>query len=366
MTTPQKTIWKLEPHTKAKHEILRRYLGAWFPILNTHYGRIVYIDGFCGPGRYEEGEQGSPLIALSVAANHRNTLTGKIRLVFIDERKDRVDYLNTELNNISIPDHFKVETNCGIFQEKVWPVLNEIDRSSDKNPPIFAFVDPFGFAGIPFSIIENILKRPRAEALITFMVDSINRFLEHPDEIITQHIIEAYGCDEPLQIAKESGSRVSKLRALYQKKLEGIARFVRYFEMRDRNNRTQYYLFFATNHERGHLKMKEAMWKTDESGQFTFSDATDPGQIVLFESNPIPILAEKLLSNFQNKPNISGLQIRKFIENKTAFLKKHMTVLLKEMEAADKIIVSGNKSDGKKRRKGSYPDEAIISFKGIK
>lgn len=26
-------IWKIEQHTQAKHELLRRYLGAWFPIL---------------------------------------------------------------------------------------------------------------------------------------------------------------------------------------------------------------------------------------------------------------------------------------------------------------------------------------------
>ena len=56
MATPTETLWELDPHTTAKHEILRRYLGAWFPILNRHHGRIVYIDGFAGPGRYIGGE----------------------------------------------------------------------------------------------------------------------------------------------------------------------------------------------------------------------------------------------------------------------------------------------------------------------
>ena len=42
MTTPKDTIWEIEPHTQAKHEILRRYLGAWFPILGTHNQRVVY------------------------------------------------------------------------------------------------------------------------------------------------------------------------------------------------------------------------------------------------------------------------------------------------------------------------------------
>jgi len=34
-TAPREPIWPLEPHTKAKHELLRHYLGAWFPILSS-------------------------------------------------------------------------------------------------------------------------------------------------------------------------------------------------------------------------------------------------------------------------------------------------------------------------------------------
>ncbi|MGC1375672.1 MAG: three-Cys-motif partner protein TcmP, partial [Anaerolineales bacterium] len=67
MTKPSETLWEIEPHTKAKHEILRKYLGAWFPILGSKNARIVYIDGFCGPGKYIGGEEGSPIIALHEA-----------------------------------------------------------------------------------------------------------------------------------------------------------------------------------------------------------------------------------------------------------------------------------------------------------
>jgi three-Cys-motif partner protein len=47
------TRWPLEPHTRIKHEILRRYLEAWLPIVGKHNSRILYLDGFAGPGRYE-------------------------------------------------------------------------------------------------------------------------------------------------------------------------------------------------------------------------------------------------------------------------------------------------------------------------
>jgi three-Cys-motif partner protein len=86
MAVPKETIWEIDLHTQAKHEILRRYLGAWFPILSRYSGRIVYIDGFAGPGRYKGGEPGSPLVALDVALTHRKTLDGELIFLFIDER----------------------------------------------------------------------------------------------------------------------------------------------------------------------------------------------------------------------------------------------------------------------------------------
>ena len=32
MAKPMQSLWEIEPHTKAKHEILKRYLDAWFPL----------------------------------------------------------------------------------------------------------------------------------------------------------------------------------------------------------------------------------------------------------------------------------------------------------------------------------------------
>ncbi len=79
------------------------------------------------------------------------------------------------------------------------------------------------------------------------MVDANNRFLEHPEDKVVQHIVEAFGTDEAICIAKGTGNRVVQLRKLYQSKLEHVAQYVRYFEMRDRQDRPQYYLLFSTN-----------------------------------------------------------------------------------------------------------------------
>ncbi len=362
MAIPKGTLFEMKPHTMAKHEILRRYLKAWFPILNAYHQRIVYIDGFAGPGRYEGGESGSPIIALDAAINHRKTMVGELVFWFIDERKDRITHLQGELGAMSIPNHFKVKTECGRFDEKLGEALDSLDVGGISLAPTFAFIDPFGFSGIPFTLIERLLKQRRCEVFITFMADAINRFLEHPKDKVVEHIVEAFGTEEAIRIAEGSGDRTTNLRTLYQAQLRRVAKFVRYFEMRDNQDQTQYYLFFATNNDLGHLKMKEAMWQVDPEGAFRFSDATNPDQLVLFEQDTTPMLAPDLHRQFQGKGKVTGLAVRKYVEDQTPYLKKHMTAALKAEEVAGGIKVGDTKVRGNKRKKNTYPDDAWISF----
>lgn len=67
----KETVWSIEPHTRAKHQILEECLKAWFPILLRWQGRVLYLDGFAGPGVYSGGEEGSPIIALKTALTHK-------------------------------------------------------------------------------------------------------------------------------------------------------------------------------------------------------------------------------------------------------------------------------------------------------
>src|SRR5258708_20466647 len=90
---PTEVTWPLDPHTQGKHEVLRHYLGAWFPILGSRPGRIVFIDGFAGPGEYTGGEKGSPLIALEVLRQHRAKLKAKVTFFFIEKDTKRADHL---------------------------------------------------------------------------------------------------------------------------------------------------------------------------------------------------------------------------------------------------------------------------------
>jgi hypothetical protein len=103
--------------------------------------------------------------------------------------------------------------------------------------------------------------------------------------------------------------------------LKTLAKFVRYFEMKNNEGRPIYYLFFASNNRIGHLKMKEAMWHVDKEGDFNFSDATNPNQIVLFEKVDFGREVFDLIKE-KYAPSSYDVEIfRFFIEDNTAFLK---------------------------------------------
>src|SRR5689334_1895801 len=101
---PKSTIWDLEPHTAAKHEILRRYLQAWAPILSQgQFPHLVIIDGFAGPGRYSNGEKGSPIIAIKAVTEQPRPIKARVDYHFIELDKARAAHLEQEVAAMSLP-----------------------------------------------------------------------------------------------------------------------------------------------------------------------------------------------------------------------------------------------------------------------
>jgi hypothetical protein len=255
-----------------------------------------------------------------------------------------------------------VDLECGTFAESLTAKLNELDAGGRQIAPTFALIDPFGFSGLPYSLVSRLLSKNKCEVLITFMVDSINRWLTHPDPDIRSHITQTFGTDTAIAIAEGGGDRPTQLKNLYQLQLRKVAKFVRYFEMRDSSDRVVYYLFFASNNAVGHLKMKEAMWRIDPLGDFKFSDSTDPNQQVLFSSPSVAPLVSDLESKFRGAVQILAEQVETYVQDETPYLRKHMKEALTQLESEGRLKVAEAKSGGKKRRSGTYPNDALLSF----
>ena len=363
MAAPRTTVWDLDPHTRAKHEILKRYLQAWTPILTQGgFRELLYVDGFAGPGRYSRGEDGSPVIALRSALGHHARIAATVRFLFIEKDEERARILQEIVDDTSLPDNFRVEVRGGqTFEAAFGPILQSYRGRGGPPPPTFAFIDPFGWSGVPFSIVREIMGHRSCEVLVNFMYEEVNRFIGHPDQ--GRNFDDFFGTREWRDGVELRNplDRNRFLHNLYVRQLREAAgaQHVRSFEMRNERDRVDYYLFYATNSLRGLAKMKEAMWKVDESGEFRFSDATDPNQAVLFEPRPrYELLRNQILARFGGR-DATVEEIETFVVAETAFRETHYKRhVLRPLEVADPPAIEVIHAPVGRRR-GTYGDPSV-------
>ena len=370
MAAPTSTIWTMKPHTEAKHRIWRIHLDGWLPTITGGFEeRVLVIDGFCGPGEYIGGADGSPIIALKALLDHKFMKVRESKefvFVFLDEDKARVDHLE----KIAIPQRIgdlpanvKVHCERGGFEPVVTKILDDLDANQKRLAPSIVLVDPFGWSGIPMTLMHRILAQPKAELLITFMLESVNRFLTHPDPKIRAHLDELFGTDAWRAIPDDP-DRYNRLRELYERQLRKGAEFVRGFQMYGPNGKPVYDLVFAGNHIQGMRKIKGAMWKVDPARGGSFSDRAF-AQPSLFEIEPgvveldLAPMDDQLVARFAGQTATIG-QVENFVVAETDFRETHVRSRLKVLEDAGRIVVVERM--GKKRRGKSYPAGTEIKF----
>jgi three-Cys-motif partner protein len=293
---PKDTRWKRKGRTEAKHRALIEYLGAWIPIWGQQrwVHDLVLIDGFAGPGRYDAGEPGSPLLMLDAFEEHRDRdrLDVTAHFFFIEKDRKRVESLRQEIaaRGEQDPD-VTFEIIRGDYAEK-FPAV--VTRARERWPscPIFAFIDPFGADTQP-ELTADLLSLPKCEALTFVPIGYFADFFKAPGMQRTLGLVfgeEVYErCDLP-----EASERRAALVEMMEERLGESCEWVRAIELVPSGGDGRYhYLFFGTNDETGLARMKTAMWKLDPIGGVSFVDSTRPDQVVMFEAEPdlAPLLA---------------------------------------------------------------------------
>ena len=362
--------WDLEPHTKAKHEILREYLKPWFPIISSRGDTVVYLDGFAGPGVYSKGEEGSPVIAMNTALTHESkSKFKKIVFWFIEKDKETADQLgNTlkttfpELKN-NDDDQIVYHIQNTTFADSVEHILDEMERDGTKLAPTFAFLDPFGVKGLPMKLIARILQYQKCEVMVTFMSKYMLRFHDQQRE---NFLNELFGTKEWQEVRDmdDPNEKRKFLLNLYIKQLKtlGGAKHVKTFEMIGNDNQAIYYLVYGTKHWRGMEVIKTVMNKIGRGGEYTFSDRTNPDQSCILDFFDdefwIGDAAKKIHDEFKGK-TVSVDFIREWVATETPYPYQKKKILSKlETQVPPKITNVTNRT----RNGLFYPDGCMITF----
>jgi three-Cys-motif partner protein len=367
------TVWSAEPHTLAKHAILREYLKAWMPILARQSNlvraparEILFVDGFAGPGRYSGGEPGSPIIALDAALSHTASFPVPVRFVFIEKDPARHESLSRILTpyfaHAASSKQIRIDPPVlGDCQHELGGLLTAHEQRGTRFGPALVFLDQFGYSEVPMTLVKRILQFPECEVFSYLDWAWMNRFMS--DQTKWAGISDAFGGDDWKAALNEPPNRRERLLKdayVHALRKRGGSKYVCYFSMFDSSDRLLYWLFFCTNNLRGLEEMKDAMWRVDATGAFKFSDRDDPNQLTLLsQSFDQKWLANHLINHFQNQALAVGA-IREYVLTETPC--RLYTEALRMLEKVDALSVPNPPSG---RQRGSFSDKDMTVFFGF-
>ena len=365
---PNPPIWPCRPRTKAKLEILGHYLGAWFGILAARgFRHVYYIDGFCGPGEYTTGEQGSPVIAARLASSTAQKFDGfEASLIFVDEDPKAIEHLTSIKAVKNQHPNVSIDIKVGKFSDQIESITSELGRNPSS--PTFSFIDPFGFGDSPFDQLRLLMHNERSEIMINFWCGYMNRFKEHPDPSVTRKIRNMVGRDDLTSIVEASDS-IDAFCTAFESNLKTVGRYTLKFMMRDEGNIRDNAFFFCGRQPRGFEKIKDAMWKVDPIHGNSFSAHQNATQSTLqgklFEDKADTHDLSRLIADqFKGRRDVPVSEIFTWvIEETDSYLKPHARIELENLYSRQVIIkVHDPKSTNRKRAKNNWPERLLLSF----
>jgi three-Cys-motif partner protein len=158
------------PQAVLKHGLLSRY-AHYFAGRAGHAtgGKIAFIDGYSGAGRYEDGSPGSPLL-LASSAKLAETINRDVMLAFVEPDALVRNRLEVNLRDSGV--------TYDVLLDR--PLEDVVDGLLDRysNRAVLLFVDPFGLA-LSYETLTRVLRRSRefgpVDVLLHFSTLSIAR-----------------------------------------------------------------------------------------------------------------------------------------------------------------------------------------------
>ncbi len=168
-------------------------MEAWFRILGRYDNKLVYIDGFAGPGEYKNYPKGSPIVALEVAMRARNDMglnwkADSIHCAFMEIDRARFNNLQERIKAYNEQPNLIIYKYNNSFVDGLNKFRKELPAPFRGGTPLFVFIDPFGATGAPFSVVADILSSSRSEVLINLDADGISRnmYIDDSPAVIVQ------------------------------------------------------------------------------------------------------------------------------------------------------------------------------------
>ena len=308
----------IEPHSRAKLEVLRSYLRAYFDRLNVNPQREEFkldlIDGFAGGGTFLDKTtirettvlSGTPLIMLEETEKARERLNRKrvkplridCKFYFIDKETAHTDHLRKVLGERGhVVNDDRIIVRNGLFENEIEGILTSIRKRQPRAGRAIFLLDQTGFSQVELALVSRIFNElPAAEVILTFAADALVNHLAQTPQIAK--------ATAPLQL---TDSKIHDLiqfrngdggRALVQRVLRDHTRtrtgatYDTPFFIRPRKSRRALWFFHLSRHPTAHDVMIQQHWNIHNTfehygpGDFSmlgWDGLQDPETLPLFQ-----------------------------------------------------------------------------------
>lgn len=312
MTQNREHFAEFEEHTRLKHLVLEKYLGAWgnkLLLWQGSRGRVWFVDAFAGEGVDGSGRPGSPVIAARIADETTNSLRSKVgkesvafNVLAFERDRRRVEKLKAALASFMSGPDPRAVVRHGTLAERIDNFMAYVG-----NDPSLFFLDPFGVQGLIADLLPKALRGPSNEIFALFsdtgavrlhavlaaternaerevaeLLAQPSLFEEHDVEAAERKrreiersvaalkftqprareiLVGALGEDGLAEIDRTPAYlRPTKFVEIFMRLLASAgARYVIALPIRDSRNKRAYQLVHASKSEQGFRAMKEAM-----------------------------------------------------------------------------------------------------------
>ena len=331
---------KKKQWSEIKDNLLRCYLSPYMNKILAHGGPVRYVDCFAGPGRFQDGRDGSPLIAVKEireAVGRSHASSKDVKLYFIEKEHA------AELAEVLGRDPLIGEVISGSFENEILPLAKRLQNSN-----IFCYIDPFGVKVLDSKLLEEFqrLRFNTVEMLINFNSFGFFRWAcAHEHIQIDKETNEEFSdfdddSDQVVDATEESLNRIlgtsewketiarynreksrnrfagreaeDEIAFLYWRFLKDRFKYVLSIKISvKQSGKAEYHMFFVTRHEDGAILMGDSMGKREGQMQ----NIREGGQPTLFdvepeENNPYDVI-DHVLEDLRKKGR-SRIHLKEF------------------------------------------------------
>lgn len=359
-----------------KARIITKHFDTWSNIVLKQAiklgQKIAYIDLYCGPGRYGDGNKSTPLLVLERAIA-KPALADNLVTIFNDEDPEAVKKLQAEVD--ALPGIDTLALKPVVMNSTVGPETEQYFKSTSRVPSL-TFIDPFGYVGLTRDLIEGVTRNWGSDCIFFFSYSSINRALS--TSIFTSRMEAIFGPERAAQLEGQmqaiKGSHgnnpamreeiiVDALTEALEELNQGQS-YVRTFRFK-KGKRTSHMLVFVTKSPKGYRVMNEIMAKEgfrDGKGIpfYTYYDEPPPANKLFYEE--FDQLKDELCEKYAGMTK-TMLEIYEEHSLRRNYIAINYKDALNELEAEKRIVAEPPAGERPMRfGKRTFGDKTIVTF----